>query len=250
MASRKNLAIVHDVKSNTKQRRSTPLKVTDKDLTRIDPITDTQVQFFKDYKKYDAILLHGSAGTGKTFIALYKAMEDVMAKGYTYSKLIIIRSAVPSREIGHLPGDYGEKIDVYSIPYQNMMDELFPHKQQPYDRLMEQKKLYFMCTSFVRGTTLDNAIILVDECQNMNDMEINSIMTRVGRSSKIIFSGDFRQTDLYKNNDKSGLKKFIQIADDMPSFSSIEFGPEDIVRSELVKEYIEARIKYEEKYEN
>ena len=107
-----------------------------------------------------------------------------------------------------------------------------------------------MCTSFVRGTTLDNAIILVDECQNMNDMEINSIMTRVGRSSKIIFSGDFRQTDLYKNNDKSGLKKFIQIADDMPSFSSIEFGPEDIVRSELVKEYIEARIKYEEKYEN
>ena len=177
---------------------------------------------------------------------MYKAMEDVMAKGYQYTKLIILRSAVPSREIGHLPGDYGEKIDVYSIPYQNMMDELFPHKQQPYDRLMEQKKVYFMCTSFVRGITLDNAIILVDECQNMNDMEINSIMTRVGHNTKIIFSGDFRQTDLYKNNDKSGLKKFIQIAENMPSFELIEFGTDDIVRSDLVKEYLIAREQYEE----
>ena len=107
-----------------------------------------------------------------------------------------------------------------------------------------------MCTSFVRGITLDNAIIIVDECQNMNDMEINSIMTRVGHQSKIIFSGDFRQTDLYKNNDKSGLKKFIQIAENMPSFDTIEFGPEDIVRSDLVREYILARVEYEEKYEN
>ena len=126
------------------------------------------------------------------------------------------------------------------------MDELFPHKQQPYDRLMEQKKVYFMCTSFVRGITLDNAIILVDECQNMNDMEINSIMTRVGHNTKIIFSGDFRQTDLYKNNDKSGLKKFIQIAENMPSFELIEFGTDDIVRSDLVKEYLIAREQYEE----
>ena len=146
-------------------------------------------------------------------------MEDVINKGGPYNKLIIIRSAVPSREIGHLPGDYGEKIDVYSIPYQNMMDELFPQKEKPYDRLMEEV------------------------------MEINSIMTRVGHQSKIIFSGDFRQTDLYKNNDKSGLKKFIQIAENMPSFDTIEFGPEDIVRSELVREYILARVNYEEKYE-
>jgi phosphate starvation-inducible PhoH-like protein len=103
-----------------------------------------------------------------------------------------------------------------------------------------------MCTSFVRGITLDNAIILVDECQNMNDMEINSIMTRVGHNTKIIFSGDFRQTDLYKNNDKSGLKKFIQIAENMSSFELIEFGTDDIVRSDLVKEYLIAREQYEE----
>ena len=243
--SRKNLALVHDTIKH-QQRRSTPLKISAQDLTRIDPMTQAQVQFFKNYKRKNALILHGAAGTGKTFIAMYKAMEDVMAKGYQYTKLIILRSAVPSREIGHLPGDYGEKIDVYSIPYQNMMDELFPHKQQPYDRLMEQKKVYFMCTSFVRGITLDNAIILVDECQNMYDMEINSIMTRVGHNTKIKFSGDFRQTDLYKNNDKSGLKKFIQIAENMPSFELIEFGTDDIVRSDLVKEYLIAREQYEE----
>ena len=243
--SRKNLALVHDTIKH-KQRRSTPLKISAQDLTHIDPMTQAQVQFFKNYKRKNALILHGAAGTGKTFIAMYKAMEDVMAKSYQYTKLIILRSAVPSREIGHLPGDYGEKIDVYSIPYQNMMEELFPHKQQPYDRLMEQKKVYFMCTSFVRGITLDNAIILVDECQNMNDMEINSIMTRVGHNTKIIFSGDFRQTDLYKNNDKSGLKKFIQIAENMPSFELIEFGTDDIVRSDLVKEYLIAREQYEE----
>ena len=246
--ARRNLQLVQD--NNTKGRRSTPLKIQPNDLSRFDPITNTQSLFWQKYKKKDALLLHGSAGTGKTFIALYKAMEDVINKGGPYHKLIIIRSAVPSREIGHLPGDYGEKIDVYSIPYQNMMDELFPQKDKPYDRLMEQKKLYFMCTSFVRGITLDNSIIIVDECQNMNDMEINSIMTRVGHNSKIIFSGDFRQTDLYKNNDKSGLKKFIQIAENMASFDTIEFGPEDIVRSDLVKEYILARVDYEEKYEN
>ena len=245
--ARRNLQLVQDKQTNG--RRSTPLKITDKDLARFDPITDTQNSFWQKYKRKDALLLHGSAGTGKTFIAMYKALEEVMAKGGRYSKLIIIRSAVPSREIGHLPGDYGEKIDVYSIPYQNMLDELFPQKEKPYDRLMEQKKIYFMCTSFIRGITLDNSIIVVDECQNMSDMEFNTIMTRVGHHSKIIFCGDFRQTDLNKNNDKSGLKKFIQIAEDMPSFDTVEFGPEDIVRSDLVKEYILARVAYEDKHE-
>ena len=246
--ARRNLQLVQD-KQNTNGRRSTPLKITDKDLARFDPITTTQNSFWQKYRRKDALLLHGSAGTGKTFIAMYKALEEVMARGGRYSKLIIIRSAVPSREIGHLPGDYGEKIDVYSIPYQNMMDELFPQKEKPYDRLMEQKKLYFMCTSFIRGITLDNSIIVVDECQNTSDMEINSIMTRVGHHSKIIFCGDFRQTDLNKSNDKSGLKKFIQIAEDMESFDTVEFMPEDIVRSDLVKEYILARVAYEDKHE-
>ena len=127
--ARRNLQLVQD--NNTKGRRSTPLKIQPNDLSRFDPITNTQSLFWQKYKKKDALLLHGSAGTGKTFIALYKAIEDVINKGGPYHKLIIIRSAVPSREIGHLPGDYGEKIDVYSIPYQNMMDELFPQKDKP-----------------------------------------------------------------------------------------------------------------------
>ena len=83
----------------------------------------------------------------------------------------------------------------------------------------------------------------------MTDMELNSIITRVGEKSKIIFCGDFRQTDLYKKTDMSGLKKFMVIADMMPSFKIFEFGIEDIVRSEIVKEYIIARLKYENQYE-
>jgi len=130
-----------------------------------------------------------------------------------------------------------------------MCKDFFPQKEKPYQRLLEQKHLEFMCTSFVRGITLDNAIIIVDECQNMNDMEINSIMTRLGHNSKIIFCGDFRQTDLYKRNDMSGLKKFIQIAENMPSFNLLEFTPEDIVRSDMVREYIEARMAYEDAHE-
>jgi phosphate starvation-inducible protein PhoH len=133
-------------------------------------------------------------------------------------------------------------------PYIDMCQELFPDKQNPFGRLLQQKNLEWMITSFVRGITLDNAIIIVDECQNMNDMEINSIMTRVGTNSKVIFCGDFRQTDLYKRGDMSGLKKFMMIADMMPSFRTIEFDTDDIVRSELVKEYIVARMKYEEQY--
>jgi len=163
-------------------------------------------------------------------------------------QVIIVRSAVPSREIGHLPGDQDDKTEVYSAPYQSICQELFPGKFMAYKRLLESQYVEFMSTSFVRGITLDNSVIIVDECQNLNDMEINSIMTRVGSNTKIIFCGDFRQTDLNKRNDMSGMKKFMATVDNMPSFCSIEFGTEDIVRSKLVREYIEARMKYEDDY--
>jgi phosphate starvation-inducible protein PhoH len=129
-----------------------------------------------------------------------------------------------------------------------MCQEFFPGKDKPYLRLIEQKKIEFMCTSFIRGITLDHSIVIVDECQNLTDMEINSIMTRVGVNTKIIFCGDFRQTDLYKRHDMSGLKQFMVTAESMPSFRSLEFTPEDIVRSALVREYIEARMRYEDQY--
>lgn len=195
------------------------------------------------------MLLHGSAGTGKTFIALYKALEEVLDKGNPFNKVVVCRSAVASRDIGHLPGNEKEKTEVYMRPYIDMCDELFPDKHQVFERLQESKKIDWMITSFVRGITLDDAIIIVDECQNMNDMELNSIMTRIGQRSKVIFAGDFKQSDLYaKRSDMSGLKKFMVIADLMPSFKIFEFTPEDIVRSDIVKEYIIAREQYEEQY--
>lgn len=226
---------------------SNKLKIRIDDLKTISPLTDNQRKFFELYSTSQAMLLHGLAGTGKSYIALYKALEEVLNKSTTYEKVVVVRSAVPSREIGFLPGDEREKTEVYQLPYIEICEDLF-NRTDAFQRLQEQKSINFMVTSFVRGITLDNSVIIVDECQNMTDMELNSIITRVGDRSKIIFCGDFRQTDLYKKTDISGLKKFMIIADMMPSFKVIEFEVEDIVRSNLVKEYILARLRYEEQY--
>lgn len=226
---------------------SNKLKIRIDDLKTISPLTDNQRKFFELYKNSQALLLHGLAGTGKSYIALYKALEEVLDKSSSFTKVVVVRSAVPSREIGHLPGDEKEKTEVYQLPYIEICEDLF-NRHDAFQRLQEQKSINFMVTSFIRGITLDNSVIIVDECQNMTDMELNSIITRVGDKSKIIFCGDFRQTDLYKKTDMSGLKKFMIIADMMPSFKVIEFEVEDIVRSDLVKEYILARLRYEEQY--
>ena len=245
-----NLQVIENLNSDVRKvKEKSTLKMRIEDLITVDAITETQGHFFSEYNKdAKAMLLHGCAGTGKTYIALYKALEEVLQRGNPYKKVVVIRSAVPSREIGHLPGDETEKTAVYMQPYIDMCSDLFPKKQQSFQRLMEQKYVEWMITSFVRGITLDNSIIIVDECQNMNDMEINSIITRVGHSSKILFCGDFRQTDLYKRGDLSGLQKFMVIAENMPSFRTLEFDTDDIVRSDLVKEYLMARMSYEEEY--
>jgi phosphate starvation-inducible protein PhoH len=242
-------------KTNTQVQSNQPqlvvshkLRIRLDDMKTIEPLTENQRGFFEAYKDSKVMLLHGVAGTGKTYIALYHALEEVLEKSNPFNKIIIVRSAVPSREIGHLPGDEKEKTEVYTQPYISICEDLFD-RSDAYQRLVEQKAVEFMITSFIRGITLDKAIIVVDECQNMTDMELNSIITRVGEDSKIIFCGDFRQTDLYKKTDVSGLKKFMVIADMMPSFKTFEFGVDDIVRSELVKEYIIARLKYETQYE-
>lgn len=225
------------------------LKIRLDQLKVIEPLTENQRRFFDYYNKSKVMLLHGVAGTGKTFIALYHALEEVLDKSNPYEKVVIVRSAVPSRDIGHLPGDEKEKTEVYTQPYIEICHDLFG-RHDAFQRLTEQGAVHFLITSFVRGITLDNAIIIVDECQNMTDMELNSIFTRIGERSKIIFCGDFRQTDLYKKTDMSGLKKFMVIADMMPSFKTFEFGVDDIVRSQIVKEYILARMNYEEQYGN
>lgn len=230
-----------------KQQISNALKIRLDQMKTFQPLTDNQKLFFDAYKRGDYfIALHGVAGTGKTFVALYKALEEVLDKSNPFTKIIIVRSAVPSREVGHLPGDIDEKTEIYRQPYQQICDTLFG-RTDAYQRLEEQGYIDFISTSFIRGMSFDDAIILVDEMQNMTFEEIDTVMTRVGYRSKIIWCGDYRQTDLNKKkSDVSGILKFFDIAYHMSAFTKIEFTPADIVRSSLVKEYILAKLKYED----
>ena len=223
------------------------LKLRIDDLKTFEPLTDNQKKFFDAYKRGDYfVALHGVAGTGKTFIALYKAIEEVLDKSNPFNKIIIVRSAVPSREVGHLPGDLDEKTQIYQQPYQQICHTLFG-RADAYSRLEEQHHIEFISTSFIRGMSFDDAIIIVDEMQNLTFEEIDTVMTRVGYRSKIIWCGDYRQTDLNKRkNDMSGILKFFDIAQHMGAFTRIEFTADDIVRSSLVKDYILAKIRFED----
>jgi phosphate starvation-inducible protein PhoH len=233
-------------KINPSLRTNNSLRIKIDHLKTFQPLTDNQKKFFEAYKQGDYfIALHGVAGTGKTFIALYKALEEVLDKSNPFNKIIIVRSAVQSRDIGHLPGDVGEKLEIYEQPYRQICHTLFDRKDA-YQRLTEQGNIDFISTSFIRGMSFDDAIIIVDEMQNMNFEEIDTVMTRVGHRSKIIWCGDYRQTDLRKSNDKSGILKFFDIAYHMKAFTKIEFTADDIVRSSLVKDYIIAKITYED----
>ena len=214
------------------------LKVRIDDLKTFEPLTDNQKKFFDAYKRGDYfVALHGVAGTGKTFCALYKALEEVLDKSNPFRKIILVRSAVQSREIGHLPGDVGEKMEIYQQPYQQICETLFGRKDA-YQRLEEQGFIEFISTSFIRGMSFDDAIIIVDEMQNLTFEEIDTVMTRVGYRSKIVWCGDYRQTDLNKKKN--------DIAMHMGAFTRIEFTPDDIVRSSLVKDYILAKMQYED----
>ncbi len=251
MARKPNAAlkVVDNEISEPINQRRTPtnhLKLRLDDLKTFDPLTENQKIFFDAYKRGDYfVALHGVAGTGKTFIALYKAIEEVLDKNNPFNKIIVVRSAVQSREIGHLPGDVAEKMEIYQQPYRQICETLFG-RRDAWDRLEEQGFIQFISTSFIRGMSFDDAIIIVDEMQNMNFEEIDTVMTRVGYRSKITWCGDCRQTDLRKNNDKSGLLKFFDIAQHMGAFTRVEFTVDDIVRSSLVKDYILAKLKYED----
>ena len=216
-------------------------------LVDIEPITENQKTLFNSYKEKKNIIAYGAAGTGKTFVTLYNALKDVLDENTPYEKIYMVRSLVATREIGFLPGDHEDKSDIYQVPYKHMVKYMFQMGSDAdfemlYGNLKAQETIKFWSTSFLRGTTLDRSIIIVDEFQNLNFHELDSIMTRVGEDSKIFFCGDASQTDLQKTNEKNGIVDFMKIIRSMPSFDVIEFGIDDIVRSGIVKEYLIAKL--------
>ena len=218
-------------------------EITNTDLTKVEPITDNQKLVFNSYKKGDNQFLYGCAGTGKTFISLYLALQEVLRNDTPYDRVVMVRSLIPTREIGFLPGDEEDKAALYQVPYSNMVQYMFkqPNEQEfsmLYDKLKNQGSFYFLSTSFLRGLTFDNSIIIVDECQNLNFHELDTIITRVGQDSKIIFCGDFMQTDLSKVSERNGLFDFLRILEEMKEFNCVEFNIGDIVRSGFVRNYL------------
>jgi len=216
-------------------------------LRDIEPLTQNQQILFNAYAENKNLVAYGCAGTGKTFITLYNAIKDVLSPTTPYEKIYIVRSLVATREIGFLPGDHEDKSTLYQIPYKHMVKYMFEMNtdadfEMLYGNLKTQGTIDFWSTSFIRGTTFDNAIIIVDEFQNLNFHELDSIMTRVGQDSKIMYCGDATQSDLVKTNERNGIMDFMRVLRLMPSLDIIEFGVEDIVRSGLVKEYILAKM--------
>jgi predicted ribonuclease YlaK len=234
-----------DVGLTTRQtKRKKPLN--GEYLVNIDPLTDNQRKLFESYENQKHLVAYGCAGTGKTFCLLYNALKEVLDEKSPFEKVYIVRSLVPTREIGFLPGSHDDKADIYQIPYKNMVKYMF---QMPsdvdfemlYGNLKSQETIKFWSTSFIRGVTLDNCVIIVDEFSNLNFHELDSIITRVGENCKIMFSGDATQSDLIKTNERNGIVDFMSILRKMPSVDIIEFGIDDIVRSGTVREYLIAK---------
>lgn len=215
-------------------------------LLDIEPITDNQKRLFEYYDQGKNIFAHGVPGSGKTFVLLYKALKEVLNERSPYEKIYIVRSLVQTREIGFLPGKEEDKKSLFEIPYKNMVKYMFQLPSDDdfemlYGNLKAQETISFWCTSFIRGVTLDNCIIIVDEAQNCSGHECFSVISRCGMDTKIMFAGDVEQSDLVKMSEKNGIIDFLKIIDVMPSFEKIEFGVDDIVRSPLVKEFVIAK---------
>ena len=216
-------------------------------MVPIEPITDNQKKAFTAYENDKNLFLYGCAGTGKTFITLYMALKQVLDPLTPYNKVVLVRSLVSTREIGFLPGDHEDKSALYQIPYKNMVKYMFELPtdndfEMLWGNLKTQESVTFWSTSFIRGTTLDDSIVIVDESQNLNFHELDSIMTRCGENTKIMFCGDAAQTDLVKTNERNGILDFQKIIQRMAEFDLVEFGVDDIVRSGLVKSYLISKI--------
>ena len=213
-----------------------PKKIRYESLRTIDPITPAQEELFAEYNKDKHLFLSGLAGTGKSFCAIYLAMREILLRETKYQKVVVVRSTVPVRESGFLPGTVEEKELVYQLPYHAIFKELF-NGTEIVSKLVNQELYEFISTSYIRGITLNNCIVIVDEIQDLTFHEADSIITRIGSDCKIIFCGDRTQSDL-RGSEQDGMDKFMTIIDNMNCFSHIDFKEEDIVRSALVKSYI------------
>jgi predicted ribonuclease YlaK len=219
-------------------------------MTKVEPLTENQEKIFKAWDAGKHMFIYGCAGTGKTFCVLYKALYDVLKETPNYDAVYLVRSLVPSREIGFLPGDHDDKSSLYQIPYKAMVQRMFEmgndtEFEMLYSALKTQDTIKFWSTSFLRGVTLDNSVIIIDEMQNLNFHELDSIITRVGENSRIIFCGDAEQTDLKNSNERNGIHDFMRILErlqnDTGEFELIEMDVNDIVRSGLVRNYLLAK---------
>ena len=220
--------------------RTPPQKLRIDDLYTFEPLTSSQEVVYNAWAENNNIVMCGTAGTGKTFSALYLALETVLDKGNNCSKVVLCRSIVPTREVGFLPGSLEEKVEAYTSPYKAICSELF---EDPiaYDKLVSQGVIEFMSTSYIRGVTMDNTILIIDEMQNLTFHELDSVITRVGDNCRVMFCGDYKQSDFTKQSDKKGLLKFLDIIEHMTRFTTVEFGWSDIVRSDFVRDYIMTR---------
>src|SRR6056300_1261133 len=212
-------------------------KIKLEDMIEIEPLTPNQVKAFKAYEKSKSLVLAGSAGTGKTFVALSLALEEVLDRETSYDKVVIVRSIVPTRDIGYLPGNEEEKKDAYTGPYRSACAELF-EDPEAWDKLRNSHKVEFLSTSFIRGLTISNAVVIIDEMQNLTFHELDSVVTRIGQNCKFVMCGDYYQSDFDKDRDRNGILKFLEIIEQLRNFEVIEFTWEDIVRSDFVRDYI------------
>lgn len=227
-------------KLKQQQRRNSGTQVnTGLELKINGPITDNQVKAFRFYENDNNLVLYGCAGTGKTFISLYLALKDVLDSRSQMKKVIIIKTAQPSKQIGHLPGTEKQKMEVYEFPYRVICSQLFG-RDDAYEVLKQKGIVEFHGTSFLRGCTIDDAVIIVDEVQNQSYQELRTVVTRPGDHSKIILCGDTKQDDLTSERykEESGFRKALEVFNRMPSIKTVQFEIDDIVRSGFVREYI------------
>jgi predicted ribonuclease YlaK len=220
-------------------------------LHKMHPLTDNQAKLFDSYERGQNILAYGSPGTGKTHVLLYNALKDVLNERTPYDKIIIVRSTVQSLEIGFVPGTVGDKIAPFESPYKHMVKSMFDMPTEEdfemlYGLLKAEKVIDFMCVSFLRGTTYDNCILIVDECQNLNYHHLSTVITRVGQDSKIFFAGDSKQSDLTKMSERKGFLDFAKVLERMEEFDLVQFGIEDVIRSGIVKSFLIAEHEYEQ----